>query len=290
MKILALNGGGMLGYYTICLLEKIEEDSGHKCADLYDLITGVSTGSIIGSALALGIPATEVKTMYRNMRERIFGKKRGFLHSLFCPYYDIENVEAVVKEVIGTKTLKDVDVDLMIYATKISGLSIDTTFWKSWGSRRDDFGALYQMICASSAAPQFFRPYRIEGSWYTDGGVSAVNPSVCGLAEAIRRGEKLEDIRVMNIWCEHDFAYARPEKSLRGLLNVAQNIGTLCISAGSDVATYQSQQLLGDRFLKLSPTASLSISTDKFDVMQGWADKTWDTRRTAILSWLELLT
>jgi patatin-like phospholipase/acyl hydrolase len=54
MNILSLNGGGTSGLMTALILAKIENEYGNKhiCCELFDLITGVSTGSIIGALLS----------------------------------------------------------------------------------------------------------------------------------------------------------------------------------------------------------------------------------------------
>jgi len=62
-RILSLDGGGIRGYLTILLLERLEE----KCPgflEQIDLFAGASTGSIIALALAHGKSPTEVRKLY----------------------------------------------------------------------------------------------------------------------------------------------------------------------------------------------------------------------------------
>ena len=52
--VLALDGGGSLGVYTLGLLAEIESILPQPLHQTFDLIYGTSTGSIIGSMIALG--------------------------------------------------------------------------------------------------------------------------------------------------------------------------------------------------------------------------------------------
>ena len=57
-KILSLDGGGVKGYLSVLMLEKLEKGLQRKFNDTkaigerFDLIVGTSTGGIIGSGLA----------------------------------------------------------------------------------------------------------------------------------------------------------------------------------------------------------------------------------------------
>ena len=61
-RILALDGGGIRGVLTLGFLERIEQilrdrhnNPNLRLSDYFDLIGGTSTGSIIASALAIGM-------------------------------------------------------------------------------------------------------------------------------------------------------------------------------------------------------------------------------------------
>ncbi len=46
-QILSLSGGGYLGLYTASVLAKLEEQSGRRIVDMFDLLAGTSIGGII---------------------------------------------------------------------------------------------------------------------------------------------------------------------------------------------------------------------------------------------------
>ena len=65
--MLSLDGGGMRGIYTAAFLARLTDQfariRGEPALDLgrgFDLITGTSTGAIVGCALAIGRPMAEV--------------------------------------------------------------------------------------------------------------------------------------------------------------------------------------------------------------------------------------
>ena len=78
-RILALDGGGVLGVIEIAFLEEIEallrKRFGNEdlvLSDYFDLIGGTSTGSVIATALALGMSTKDVKDLYFNFARDIF--------------------------------------------------------------------------------------------------------------------------------------------------------------------------------------------------------------------------
>ena len=63
-RILALDGGGIKGAFAAAFLETIEEATGKRIAENFDLIAGTSTGGIIALGLGLGMSAREITQFY----------------------------------------------------------------------------------------------------------------------------------------------------------------------------------------------------------------------------------
>jgi patatin-like phospholipase/acyl hydrolase len=74
-KILSLDGGGAKGFYTLGVLKEIESVIARKLHEEFDLVFGTSTGSIIGSLIALGYSIDEITRLYREHVPRIMKKK-----------------------------------------------------------------------------------------------------------------------------------------------------------------------------------------------------------------------
>jgi patatin-like phospholipase/acyl hydrolase len=63
--VLALDGGGAKGFYSIGVLDEIEKNTGHRIAESFNLIYGTSTGAIIAALLARGDSMGDVLSVYR---------------------------------------------------------------------------------------------------------------------------------------------------------------------------------------------------------------------------------
>ena len=79
-KILSIDGGGIKGIAPASFLANIEERTGKKIIDYFDLIVGTSTGGIIALGLGLGFSAREILSLYIDNGEKIF-KKQFFLRA-----------------------------------------------------------------------------------------------------------------------------------------------------------------------------------------------------------------
>ena len=64
-RVLALDGGGAKGFYTLGALKEIEGIVGGPVSEKFDLIYGTSTGAIIAALLGLGKSVVDVGAFYR---------------------------------------------------------------------------------------------------------------------------------------------------------------------------------------------------------------------------------
>ncbi len=75
-RVLSLDGGGIRGLYTACVLNTLSERfSPSKALDIgggFDLIVGTSTGGLLAVALAHGVPLSTLMQFYREKGSRIF--------------------------------------------------------------------------------------------------------------------------------------------------------------------------------------------------------------------------
>ncbi len=69
-RILSIDGGGIRGIIPLCVLAKLEAElkarHGESAAlrDVFDLVAGTSTGSIIAAGVATGLSAGEMLDLY----------------------------------------------------------------------------------------------------------------------------------------------------------------------------------------------------------------------------------
>ncbi len=63
-RVLSLDGGGAKGVYTLGVLKEVEAVAKVPLYEVFDLIFGTSTGSIIAALIALGYKIEEIENLY----------------------------------------------------------------------------------------------------------------------------------------------------------------------------------------------------------------------------------
>src|SRR5690606_25836848 len=69
---LSIDGGGIKGLYSSCILQHLEEQFGGSISDYFDMLCGTSTGGLIALAASLKIPMKDICNFYRNDGPKIF--------------------------------------------------------------------------------------------------------------------------------------------------------------------------------------------------------------------------
>lgn len=279
MKTLSLNGGGAKGYMSAFILMRLEEafDNKYKAYELFDLIGGVSTGSIIGAMLAKGYSAKETVQLYREFIPKIFENKRWFLTSLFRAKYSRDALEEIALTHVNFP-ISQAKTKYMAYAVKINGNDIRPKFWKSW---KDDVSSV-DVILASSAAPTYFNPYVIGSDTFVDGGMACNNPSMCVISEAVRSGATLENLYNVNIACDSLSGFKSANK-IRGLVSWAPKAIDVAMYAASGIEEYQAHTLLGFNNHYITPKMSLPLDCQDFRLMESLAEGMWQDHKEALI-------
>ena len=91
-KLLALDGGGVKGFVICQILAVLESRTGKKTRELFDFISGTSTGAILALALSQGKPARECQKDYCAMKDEVFVGGRP---------YSADTLEAFLKKLYG---------------------------------------------------------------------------------------------------------------------------------------------------------------------------------------------
>ena len=221
-RILALDGGGVRGALTLSYLERIETmlrertggDASFRLSDYFDLIGGTSTGSIIATGLALGFPVSTLKDLYRTLATSVF-EKPPYRFGVLVPKFARQPlVDALMQhfgeQVLGSPQLRT---GLMIMTKRLdtgSPWPLHNNPKGRYFNERPKSAAianrhflLWQIVRASTAAPHYFEPERLQvatdhdGRYvdgaFVDGGVSPFNnPSLQMLMLATLEGYKLQ--------------------------------------------------------------------------------------------------
>ena len=211
-RVLSLDGGGMRGIYTAAFLARLTDQfariRGKPALDLgrgFDLITGTSTGAIVGCALAIGRPMSEIIGLYRKHGPKIFphrvaGKGSAIYRATQGSRYVRAGDKALrhaLEATLGDTTMLDVfcgrGISLSIPAVLMSEHRAWVFKKTPCSGVRDDNYPLIDVCMASSAAPIYRSlaaindPNTPDGPQqvFADGGLWANNPVMVGLVDAL---------------------------------------------------------------------------------------------------------
>lgn len=198
-KILTIDGGGIKGLFAASFLAHIEAQCGGHIADYFDMIAGTSTGGIIAAALALGIPAKDIQKFYEEKGLEIFPKGKYFHFTR--GKYGRTSLERILREVFGDNVLGNCQTRLLVPAYNIENRK--TRVFKTQHAQGlcfDNEVSIVECLLATTAAPVYFSPYRMQGGVFIDGGVGANNPSLIALTEGITRCQwNLHEICLLSV-------------------------------------------------------------------------------------------
>lgn len=207
-NILSLDGGGLRGIIPIRILQKVEELSGKRIHETFDMIVGTSTGGLIAACLTLRdsnnydkvrYSLVDIADIYERQGHQIFPIRGGigrFLHGLtsfFRPSYDPDGLDFVLKQRINGQRIKDAYRPIMISTYDLR--ANEPVFFKSRQADTDDTynARIYDICRATSAAPTYLPAYSFEYKGEKligiDGGVYVNNPTMAAIAEISKHGK-----------------------------------------------------------------------------------------------------
>lgn len=175
-------------------LVELERVTGRPARESFDFLAGTSTGAVIAAALAAGIPAERIASLYRRRGPELFRRTPvlSLLRRIVLGHqYEVGALRRMIGEELGEHAgwrVNDVPNDLMVTA---KGLD-DGRAWYFVKDRPGTNAArtggllLADCVTASAAAPTYFAPWAIEGiGVLVDGGVGvAGNPVYQACVEA----------------------------------------------------------------------------------------------------------
>lgn len=202
-KILACDGGGILGLMSVEILARIEADlrSTFKqpqlvLADYFDFVCGTSTGAIIAACISAGMSTTTIRDFYVSSGADMFD--RASLAKRLRYDYNSEPLAVKLREVFAQQLGSDATLGSPALRTVLMTVLRNATTdspWPVWNNPRAKFNRrerrdcnlnlpLWQIVRASTAAPTYFPPEVVtfaagtpkEYSFiFVDGGVTTYN-------------------------------------------------------------------------------------------------------------------
>jgi hypothetical protein len=211
--ILSIDGGGMRGMITVAMLAELEDMTGKPCYELFDLVAGTSTGSIIAGGIGLGLTANfMLEEIYRKRLPNAFrSQSDGILKWIRYVFnglrymYSLKPFIDTMSDLAANKTVFDLgkidpaltypvnphDTSVIdqrkptVLMTTTDVRTSDTYYIVSQGPGAKKFASwpVAGAIGASGAAPIYFPP--VLGN-FVDGGVGVYgNPCLAATIEAM---------------------------------------------------------------------------------------------------------
>jgi patatin-like phospholipase/acyl hydrolase len=265
-QILSLSGGGFLGLYSAALLAELEERSGKRLNECFDLIAGTSIGGIVALGLAAGRSALEIRDAFIEHGPRIFPDRppkskaawfKRFIRNVSAPLYRPEPLRQTIEYIVGAETcMSDLTRPVVIPAVNLTkgGPKVFKTghherFVLDWQMKVAD------VALATSAAPTYFPAHRIGDELYADGGMFANSPDMIAVHEAEQfLGVSRDDIHVLSIGTTTtDFAISAALEPRMGIMGWMRNQRLTDVMIGSQQALINDmmKHVLADRYLRI---------------------------------------
>lgn len=304
-QVLALDGGGIRGAYSAAFLAELERLLGHPVAKHFDLLAGTSTGGIIATALAFGVPAKAIETLYRDnghsmfMRERTVKPPLGLRvlawllrsrlpdlardpASLLEAKYSPQPLRTQLEALLGARLLEEASTRLLLPSVDVgTGQTVVFKTPHLPALVRDRTMRAVDVVLATAAAPTYFPPHEPQsGGAYCDGGLWANNPAIVGYAEAVKISANCrrqgidpefshENVRMLSVGTGAQPYRLRPPGARAGLGYWGPVILDVMGAAQSQGIDFQAQYLLGERYARVNfqvPDGSWKL--DRVDVVE----------------------
>jgi uncharacterized protein len=281
VKVLCIDGGGIRGLIPALVLAEIERRTGRRTAEMVDLVAGTSTGGILACGLTRPGPdgrprfsAEELAGIYVEEGPKIF--HRSLLKRVFSvggwvdERYEDDGLNAALERYLGDDLLSQALVEVFITAYDIHDRF--AFFFRSARARNDpayDF-TLADVARATAAAPTYFEPAAItdRAGDHTypliDGGVYAVNPSMCAYADVVRSGRRDELALMLSLGTgAHTRAYTFEQARWWGQLGWARPVLDMVFDGVADTIEFEAGTLMEDRYVRLQ--TALDLASDDLD-------------------------
>src|SRR5208282_823636 len=215
-RVLSLDGGGSKGVYTLGVLKEVEAVAGKPLCEVFDLVFGTSTGSIIAALIALGRSIPDIETLYFELIPKIMShrSREGRTTAL----------KAEAERVFQKNTFSEFKVPIGIVCTNSDlerPMIFKSSIKQSHGRAatfKPGFGCtIAEAVVASSSAYPFFEMTTVKTEnqgepLLMDGGYVANNPTLFALADAHQAFQKnFAEIAVLSVGVG---SYNEPQRSI----------------------------------------------------------------------------
>ncbi len=250
MKILSIDGGGILGLATASFLTELERHFDIQFHQECELFCGTSTGAIISLALAKGMTGKQILEFYKSLGPKVFGKPECW--GWFGAKYKSESLKACLKEAFADVTIGDLKrknkfVCIPAFSVTRGSPRVFKTDHSSQLSTDDNY-KLVDIALASASAPTYFpvasviSPTHGTTEEFCDGGIFANHPALIGYVEAVHELKiQPKDIKLLSLSTPRKRLSRRPvpesdkRKLSKGILQWKSHLADCAIDGTSEL-------------------------------------------------------
>ena len=285
-KILSIDGGGVRGIISICILKELESKLHGPIQDHFNCITGTSVGGIIAAILSIkdenGNFKYDAHYLYDNFAQFAkeifsndwFGGSWNFFSfgGTVGAKYHRDNLDEALQRELGETTLSETKLPIIIHALELYPIK-PTAFstFHALENNKEDY-KLYDVAGATASAPTYLDPKHLDNKTFVDGGLYANDPSVAAAIEVLNFLPKLEteDLFVLSVGTglETDGFQYSGNNGIFGWLFSKENIIDLTLDATQRFNHEVAKTGFKGHYFKLQPELnhelpSLDDSSDK---------------------------
>lgn len=198
-RILAINGGGMLGLMPARVLQHVETVTGKSIRESFDLIAGTSVGSLIAGIVTSPTETTIGDAINKlentNMFKSTWFRDITSVAGLLRPRIPTAVRDAELSALLGETTLGECSPDVLT-------VSFDVRHNKPriFTTKNDPQIQVLDAVKASASVPTVWEPLEIDGALCIDGGLFSNNPTLYAIAYAMSVYDvQPEDIAVFSL-------------------------------------------------------------------------------------------
>ena len=169
--VVSLDGGGTkLICYYLFLKHLHSKVLTNPPSETYQLVVGTSAGAMVGALLAFDMLFEVEKTGYFSDLVQKFFADPNPLAPILAPKYKGQAKKKTLQETFGEMRMGQAKTMFCVVCSHLNG---EPRLVTSWG---DPDVLVADALDASSAAPIFFPPVKIDGQFLVDGGLVHNNP------------------------------------------------------------------------------------------------------------------